>query len=78
MSPKQIIVYSAPGCVACSKVKELLAQKGVPFTAKDIVEDEQAMRELSQLGVMSTPVTLIDGQVILGFDRRRIEKLLAS
>ncbi len=78
MPPKQVVVYSAPGCVACGKVKELLAQKGVAFTAKDIVEDEQALRELSELGVMSTPVTLIDGHMVLGFDRRKIEKLIES
>jgi glutaredoxin len=78
MSPQHIVVYSAPGCVACSKVKELLTQRGVPFTVKDIVEDEQAMRELSEMGVMSTPITLIDAQMVVGFDRRKIEKLLTA
>jgi glutaredoxin len=78
MPPKQIVVYSAPGCVVCNKVKEFLVQQGVPFTVKDIVEDEQALNELAEMGVMSTPVTLIDGEVLLGFDRRKIEKLLAG
>jgi glutaredoxin-like protein NrdH len=74
---RQIVVYSTPGCAACDRVKELLARQGVAFTVRDIVEDEQALSELSQLGVLSTPVTLIDGQIVLGFNRRKIEQLLA-
>jgi glutaredoxin len=73
----QIVVYSAPGCAVCDRVKEFLAHQGVSFTVKDIVEDEQALAELGQMGIMSTPVTLIDGEVVLGFDRRKIEQLLA-
>lgn len=78
MPPRQIVVYSAPGCAVCDRVKEFLTQRGVAFTVKDIVEDEQALTELGQLGVMSTPITLIDGQIVRGFDRRKIEQLLAG
>ena len=77
MLSREIVVYSAPGCIVCDRVKEFLARQGVSFMVKDIVEDEQALAELGRMGVMSTPVTLIDGQVVLGFDRRKIEQLLA-
>lgn len=46
------------------------------FTEKNIREDQQALDELLKLGVRATPVTLIDGKVIVGFDRNRIEQLL--
>ena len=34
------------------------------------------MEELEHLGVASTPVTVIDGEVVVGFDRRRLATLL--
>ena len=43
---------------------------------KDIGRDSQAMDELVALGVMTTPVTVIDGEVVVGFDRKRLEELL--
>jgi len=39
-------------------------------------EDEAALKELLALGYQSTPVTLIDGQAVIGFDQEKIEKLL--
>lgn len=43
---------------------------------KNIREDQEAMKELVGMGYQSTPVTLIDGEAIVGFDQARIEKLL--
>lgn len=39
-------------------------------------EDPAAMAELERLGVASTPVTVIDGEVVVGFDRKRLAVLL--
>ncbi len=44
---------------------------------RDISADPQALAELSELGYMTTPVAKIDGDVVVGFDRRRLETLLA-
>jgi hypothetical protein len=35
------------------------------------------MQELLDLGYRATPVTLVDGEAVVGFDRGRIERLLA-
>ncbi len=43
---------------------------------KNVREDQEAMKELVGMGYQSTPVTLIDGEAIVGFDQGRIEKLL--
>ncbi len=43
---------------------------------KNIREDQEAMQELRAMGYQSTPVTLIDGEAIVGFDQTKIEKLL--
>lgn len=41
-----------------------------------MLADETAMHELEELGVLSTPVTVIDGEVVVGFDRARLDELL--
>jgi glutaredoxin 3 len=62
----------------CARVKEFLSQRGVEFVDRDIVEDEEALAELEELGYMTTPVTVIDEEVIVGFDRERLEQLLET
>jgi hypothetical protein len=34
--------------------------------------------ELEKLGYMTTPVTVIDGQVVVGFDRDKLQRLLET
>jgi glutaredoxin len=48
----------------------------VQFVAKDIRADKNALDELIQMGFRATPVTLIDGEAVVGFDRAKLEKLL--
>jgi len=48
----------------------------VPFTDRDISTDESAMADLEKLGVMTTPVTVIDGQTVVGYDVPRFKALL--
>ncbi len=60
----------------CAKVKEFLSQNKVEFADRNIAADEAALAELEKLGYMTTPVTVVDGQVIVGFDRNKLQKLL--
>jgi len=57
-------------------VQEFLAEKGVSYTEKDVTADEAAMAELEAIGILSTPITVIDGEVVVGFNRNRLEELL--
>jgi len=57
-------------------VKEFLHQKGVEFTEKDVSADERALEELMAMGYSATPVTVIDGEAVVGFNRARLEQLL--
>ena len=57
--------------------EDFLSERGVSFQTRDIINDATAMEELVKIGVMTTPVTVIDGQVVVGFDRKRFEELLA-
>ncbi len=71
---KKIVVYSQP----CAKVKEFLSQNKIEIVDQNIAGDEAALAELEKLGYMTTQVTVIDGQVVVGFDRDKLEKLLKT
>ena len=43
---------------------------------KDLMIDEAARDELFSLGVRSVPALVVDGEVLTGFDRVRIDALL--
>lgn len=62
----------------CVRVKEFLSRRGVEFTERNVVEDEAALAELEKLGVFTTPVTVIDGEVVIGFDQARLDALLSA
>ncbi|MEW6231755.1 MAG: glutaredoxin family protein [Chloroflexota bacterium] len=59
-------------------MKEFLSQRGVQFIERDVAQDAGALAELEALGIMTTPVTVISGQVVVGFDRPKLEQLLGS
>jgi glutaredoxin len=60
----------------CGKVKEFLSQNKIEYTERNIVADETALMELEKFGYMTTPVTVIDGEVVVGFDRAKLDHLL--
>lgn len=59
-------------------MKEFLHQKGIAYTDKDISKDERAFNELVDKGFSATPVTIIDGEAVVGFNRTKLEQLLSS
>ncbi len=62
----------------CGMVKEFLSQEGIDFSERDISQDEKALTELLDLGIMTTPVTVVGGEVVVGFDRKKLQELLAD
>jgi glutaredoxin len=57
-------------------VKEFLSQNKIEYTDRNIAADETALKELEKLGYMTTPVTVIDGEVVVGFDAPKLRQLL--
>jgi S1-C subfamily serine protease len=58
-------------------VKEFLSQRSIPFTEKDVsVDREAAMNMVQRTGQQGVPVTEINGQFVVGFDRPRLEQML--
>ena len=60
----------------CTKVKEFLSQNQIPFVEWNVATDESALAELQKLGYMTTPVTLVGEEVVVGFDQHKLQKLL--
>jgi glutaredoxin len=57
-------------------VKEFLRKGNVAFTDRDITADNSALAELEKLGIMTTPVTVVDGETVVGYDVNRLKALL--
>ncbi len=57
-------------------MEEFLTKHGIAFQARNVAEDPAAMDELMRLGVATTPVTVIDGEIVVGFDQKRLVALL--
>jgi glutaredoxin len=55
---------------------EYLSRHGVQFTERDIRADREALTELLELGSRGTPTTLVDDEMVIGFDRQRLDRLL--
>ncbi len=50
-------------------MKEFLSRAGVPFTARNVDEDDRAYDELIARGFRTVPVTVFDEHVVKGFDQ---------
>lgn len=72
----EVILYQQRTCASCTHVERFLRERAIPFTAKEIDADAGAMEEFLQLGYMTTPVTVIDGTPVPGFQPKRLAQLL--
>jgi len=78
-STPNVIVYSAPWCVFCHMVKEYLKGKRIGFKEIDVGSDPHAAKEfVAKTGQMGVPVIQIGEEMILGFDRQRIDSALRT
>lgn len=73
----KIKVYTTPTCAFCLPVKKVLDEKGVEYEEIDITQDEKAAEELKEkTGQMGVPVTIIGDEVVIGYDKKKLEELL--
>ena len=73
----EIKVYTTATCPWCTKVKSYLSDKGLEYQEIDVGRDSESVEEMIALtGQRNVPVTVIDGEVIVGFDREALEEQL--
>jgi glutaredoxin 3 len=72
-------IFTTPTCGFCHMAKEYFKSKKVEYTEKDITEDNNAQEwVLDHTGQLAVPVINIGGDIVIGFDRERIDLLLRS
>jgi glutaredoxin 3 len=58
--------------------KEFLSQKGYKFTEYDVTKDRAALDEMVKVsGARSVPVITACNEVMVGFERGRLEQMLS-
>ncbi len=66
-------------CPYCTMTKEYLTQKGFEFESLDVSSDPKALEELQEkTSALSVPIIDIDGKIIIGFDKAKIDELLGK
>jgi glutaredoxin len=74
-----ITIYTTPTCGFCYQLKNYLGRRGIPYVEHDVSQDPYRAGEMVRLsGQQGVPVSIVDGQVVLGADIQRINTLLAQ
>jgi glutaredoxin-like YruB-family protein len=78
MSNKKVVVYSTPTCHFCHLAKDFFKANNIDFTDYDVMTDLEKRKEMVQKsGQMGVPVIIIGDEILVGFDRSKISKLLS-
>jgi glutaredoxin 3 len=73
----KVTIYSTPWCTYCKMAKDYFKEKKVEYSDHDVSADEKARTEmLSKSNQSGVPVIDIDGTLVVGFDKDRINELL--
>lgn len=74
---KKVTIYSTPTCHYCQMAKEYFAQNNVSYEAFDVASDSERRKEMvEKSGQLGVPVILIDDEVVVGFNRPKLQRLL--
>ncbi|MFH1063351.1 MAG: glutaredoxin family protein [Candidatus Omnitrophota bacterium] len=72
----EIKIYSTPTCPYCTMAKQYISSKGLSYQNIDVSADQAKTQEMIKLsGQMGVPVIVINGTVITGFDKPKIDAL---
>lgn len=71
---KEVKVYSAPWCAGCKTVKKYLDKNEIKYSEIDITSTE-GIKEVKELGILSIPVTSVNGKLFVGSSNGVIESL---
>lgn len=73
----KVTIYTTPTCVYCKMTKAFFKENNVQYEEKDVSVDRAAADEMiKKSGQMGVPVIDIDGQMLVGFDKEGLSRLL--
>ncbi|MGM0407229.1 MAG: glutaredoxin domain-containing protein [Bacteroidota bacterium] len=74
---KRVIVYSTPTCPHCTTLKNYLKEKKIHFRDIDVSRDQRTAQEMvKKSGQQGVPQIEINGRVVVGFNKPKIDELL--
>lgn len=74
-----IKIYSTPSCPYCLQAKNYFESKDIEYKEIDVSRDPKAAEKMMKISnQMGVPVITVNDQVVVGFDKERIEELLIS
>ena len=78
MMIKMIVkIYTIPTCPWCMKTKEFLKENKIKFIEINVASNQKVAKEIiNKSGQTSVPVIDINGELILGFDEKKLKKAL--
>lgn len=77
MHQPKVVIYTSPGCAYCHDAADFLKDHQIEFIEKDITVDEAAQKfVLEEVGQAVTPIITINDEVIVGFDRQKLEEAI--
>ena len=71
-----VILYTQNACEFSEMVRLHLESRGQPYRERNIDDDPAFRKELLRFGGQGTPVTVIDGEPVVGYDEASIDELL--
>jgi glutaredoxin-like YruB-family protein len=73
----RVTVYTTPACTWCNTIKRHFQEHGVQYREVNVSLDQKAAEDMvRRSGQQGVPQTDINGEIIVGFDKTRINRLL--
>ena len=74
---QKVTIYSTPSCYFCHLAKDFFTVNGIVYTEYNVGSDVEKRKEMiEKSGQMGVPVILIGNELIIGFDKPKMVKLL--
>lgn len=72
-----ISIYTTPTCSYCTMAKNWFRENGIKYTEFNVATDRRRADEMvRKSGQMGVPVLDVNGRIIVGFDKPKIEQAL--
>lgn len=70
-------IYTTPTCPYCAMTKELLDKENINYVEHNVAIDDEARQQMVQKsGQLGVPVTVINNETIVGFDRKSLKEAI--
>ncbi|MDO4793858.1 glutaredoxin family protein [Filifactor villosus] len=73
---KKVVIYTSPTCHFCHEAMDYFKENNIEYSEKDISKDPEARKFLMSNRIMGVPAIYIDDELIMGFDKAKINSLL--